>query len=55
MDIRRLGMSFKKGQFVRSVLNDEHLMVIEIGREQIKCRTNDFKEVWFYTFELKED
>lgn len=43
----------KQGQKVEHILNKEYLLILEIGREQIKCRTKDMREIWFYEFELK--
>ena len=44
---------FKQGQRVEHVLNKEYMLVLEKGKEQYKCRTKDFREIWFYEFELK--
>lgn len=44
---------FKRGLIVKHLLTGEELMVLERGREQIKCRTKNMLEVWFYEFELE--
>lgn len=46
---------FKIGQVVQHIINgNEYLLVLEKGREQVKCRTQNFQEIWFYEWELKE-
>lgn len=44
---------FKRGMIVKHLLTGENLLVLERGREQIKCRTKNMLEVWFYEFELE--
>lgn len=43
----------KTGDKVEHILTGDWLLVLEKGREQIKCRTKDLREVWFYEWELK--
>lgn len=41
------------GDTLEHKLNKEYLMVLKIGKEQVQCRTKDFREIWFYPFELR--
>ena len=43
----------KAGDKVEHILNKEYLLVLEIRKDKILCRTKDMREVWFYPFELK--
>lgn len=43
----------KVGTKVEHILNGDWLLVLKEGNEQLLCRTKDFREIWFYTFELK--
>lgn len=45
-------MEFNRGDIVKHVLTGEELLVIKKGREQVQCRTNDYREVYFYETEL---
>jgi len=43
----------KIGKKVEHILNGECLLILKEGKEQLLCRTKDFREIWFYPFELK--
>ena len=44
----------KVGEKVALKLSNTWLMVLEIDGEKIKCRTKDYQEIWFNSFELEE-
>ena len=45
---------FRTKDKVMHKLSKDYMLVLEIGREQVKCRTKDHKEIWFYEWELKK-
>ena len=44
----------KVGDKVALKLSNTWVMVLEIDGSMVKCRTKDYKEVWFNEFELEE-
>ena len=47
-------MNFKIGDKVEHKLSKDYLLILRVGKEQYLCRTKDFREIWFYTFELNK-
>lgn len=41
------------GQKVEHILSGDWLTVLEIKNNKILCRSKDYREIWFYDFELK--
>lgn len=47
-------MEFSIGKKVRHIHTGDSLWVLRVGNEQILCRTQDLREIWFYPHELEE-
>jgi len=47
-------MEYKIGMRVMHKYTKDDLWIIRIGKEQILCRTQDLREIWFYKYELAE-
>ena len=44
----------KIGDKVALKLSNTWVMIIDVDGSKFKCRTKDYKEVWFNDFELEE-